>query len=69
VIFEPRRDGVVQVFEVLDAGPEAGSKGVTVRARVRTPAGQVVERTLVVTMQRGAGPRPDRWFITGFRGS
>ncbi|MBM3817697.1 MAG: hypothetical protein FJW14_01580 [Acidimicrobiia bacterium] len=64
VVFEPRRDGVVQEFEVVDAGAETGPKQVSVRAQVRTPSGQVVERMLVVTMQREPGPHP--WFITGF---
>lgn len=71
VIFEPRSDGVVQQFAVTDSGTERRlddgtiSKAVTIRAQVRTPEGQVVARMLVVTMQRGAGAQPDRWFIIG----
>jgi hypothetical protein len=62
VVFEPTRDGVVQEFEVVDAGPASSPKQVAVRAQVRTPSGQVMERMLVVTMQRAPGPHP--WFIT-----
>jgi hypothetical protein len=73
VILEPRTDGTVQQFDIVRQGIErAGANGtmakqVTVRAQVRTPAGGVVERDFVVTMERGSGPRPDRWFITAFR--
>ncbi len=67
VMFEPRRDGVVQEFEVVDAGPDESPKQVTIRAQVRAPDGQVVARTFVATMERGSEPRPERWRITAFR--
>jgi hypothetical protein len=69
VTFEPRADGVVQRFEVVDFGEErrldggAAAKEVTIDAEVRTPANQVVARRLVVAMQRR--PEERRWFITG----
>jgi hypothetical protein len=72
VVFEPRRDGTVQQFDITESGAERRladdrlAKDVTVRAQVRTPDGQMVARTYVATMERGAGPRPDRWFITAF---
>jgi len=59
VVFEPRRDGVVQEFKVVDDGADAPSKVVTVNARVRTPDGQTVERTFAFTI--------DGRFITGFQ--
>jgi hypothetical protein len=58
VVFEPRRDGVVQEFEVTDDGGGAAVKSVTVRARVRAPDGQVVEKTFAFTFEGR--------FITGF---
>jgi hypothetical protein len=67
VVFEPRRDGVVQEFEVMDAGPDSSPKQVTIRAQVRAPDGQLAARTFVATMERGSGPRPERWRITAFR--
>lgn len=71
VTFEPRADGSVQQFEILDFGAEQAqpdgstlSKQVTINAQVRSPEGPVVPRTLLVTMQRRPGER--RWFITAF---
>jgi hypothetical protein len=69
VTFEPRTDGSVQQFEIVDFGEEQVqpdgrtiAKQVTIDAQVRTPDGPVMPRSFVVTMQRGAGER--RWFIT-----
>ena len=69
VVFEPRTDGAVQEFVIADGGQErrladgaAVAKDVTLNAKVLTPDGQVVSRTLVVTMRRGPGQRS--WFIT-----
>jgi hypothetical protein len=59
----------VQEFEIVDAGPDESPKQVTIRAQVRTPDGQVVASTFVVTMERGAGPRPERWRITALKPS
>jgi hypothetical protein len=73
VVFEPRRDGTVLDFRVEEVGPERQvgdqgghlSKDVTVRARVRLPTGETVQKTFVVTMERAA---PDRaWLVTAFR--
>ena len=58
VVFEPRRDGVVQEFEVTDDGGDSESKTVTIRAQVRTPDGQMVERPLAFAFKGR--------FITGF---
>jgi hypothetical protein len=74
VVFEPRSDGVVQDFEVSGSDQEQPqedgtglAKHVTIRARVRTPGGEIVPRTIVVTMERaGDAAQPYRWFITGF---
>ena len=73
VTFEPRTDGSVQQFEIVDFGAEQmqpdGStiaKAVTIDAQVRTPDGQVVPKSFVVSMQRGTGER--RWFITAIQG-
>jgi len=71
VTFEPRTDGSVQQFEIVDVGVERTqpdrstiAKRVIVNAQVRTPDGQVVPKSFVVTMQLRAGER--RWFITAF---
>jgi|SRR5688500_9262414 len=71
VTFEPRTDGSVQQFEIVDFGAEQMqpdgrtiAKRVTVDAQVRIPEGQVVPKAFVVTMQRRAGEAG--WFITAF---
>ena len=50
---------------------ELVSKDVTIDAPVRTPDGQTVQKTLVVTLQRAElkGDRPitGRWIITGLK--
>ena len=60
--YNPRTEGTVQSFEIVSAEPERnGRKRVMVEARVRTPEGRVVPRTLVVTLEA----RDGRWLITG----
>jgi hypothetical protein len=62
--FNPRTEGIVQGFSVIDAGQERdGRKDLTVEAVIREPAGEMVRRTLVVTFQAREG----RWIITGLR--
>jgi hypothetical protein len=72
VTFEPRRDGVVQRFEIRDFGDERQSedgrtvsKEVTVEAVVRGRDGAIVQRALAIRMRRPADEQ--RWFITAFR--
>jgi hypothetical protein len=69
VVFEPLQDGIVTTFEVLDISPVPVSssdgriarKVVTVEAPVKLPDGQVVDRTLRVTLEW----RNERWMVTG----
>jgi hypothetical protein len=50
--FNPRTDGIVQSFSVVERGPERDRKrDVTVEALVLDPAGRMVRRTYVVTFQ------------------
>lgn len=70
VIFEPTTEGIVTTFHVVGVtvlvrGPdgEPAAKDVTVRAPVKLPDGQVVEKTLVVRMER----RETGWKITAVR--
>jgi hypothetical protein len=62
--FNPRTEGIVQTFTVTSAGQERdGMKDVTIDAIIRLPAGQMEQRTLVVTFQAREG----RSIITGLR--
>jgi hypothetical protein len=66
VVFDPKVDGVVDQFEVVNRGPEerAGTervtKQLTVQAAVRSPAGRTAPRTLSVTLEW----RDDAWLVT-----
>lgn len=66
VVFDPKVDGVVDRFDVVNRGPEerAGSdrvtKQLTVQAAVRSPAGRTSPRTLRVTLEW----RDDAWLVT-----
>jgi hypothetical protein len=76
VVFEPRDQGTVPSFHIRIVSPEASvgdmaRKDVTILATVRTPDGPVVEKTLVVTLQR-RGTSDLRqlyggWIVTGVR--
>ena len=70
VIFEPTTEGIVTTFHVAGVlvaarGPDgdAAAKDVTITAPVKLPDGQVVNKTLVVRMER----RETGWKITGIR--
>ena len=73
VIFEPREDGIVRRFSIVNISPErmhdgVVTKEVTLRAPVVTPKGPIVDETLIVTLQqtdeRQAGYR---WMVVGVR--
>jgi hypothetical protein len=74
VVFEPREQGIVRTFEITDVSPERVAeativKDVTVQAPVNLPDGQTVQKTLVVTIQRGtdqSGPWRG-WRVVAFR--
>ena len=74
VVFEPREQGIVRTFDIIEVSPErvgeaAMTKDVTVRAPVVLPDGQTVQKTLIVTLQRGAdesGPWRG-WQVVAFR--
>jgi len=72
VMFEPKKDGVVERFDITDVSPELdNTKTVTVSARVDLPeGGGTVRKTLILTMERAVGgsdPQShDRWMVTGF---
>lgn len=65
VIFEPLEQGIVTRFEVLgvSAANTAASKVVTISAPVKLPDGQVLEKTLHVTLELRSG----RWIVTAVR--
>lgn len=60
-------------IDITQFGGELVSKDVTIAAQVRTPDGQVVEKTMVVTMQRaelkGEKTLTGRWIITDLKDS
>ena len=73
IVFEPLQQGIVRTFEITGVtpermdGPQAVAKDVTVVAPVVLPDGRTVEKTLVVTLQRGSGGDSSRWMVTGVR--
>lgn len=66
VVFDPKVDGVVDRFDVVNRGPEEQvgpervRKELTVQAAVRSPAGRTSPRTLRVTLEW----RDDAWLVT-----
>ena len=71
VIFEPREQGIVRIFEITEVTPErtlraAVAKDVTVQAPVILPDGQTVRKTIVITLQREGGDRTNRWRVVAF---
>ena len=61
VVFEPLEQGIITDFEVVRVAPEQNdAKAVTISAPVKLPDGQVVEKTLIVTLERRNG----RWIVT-----
>jgi hypothetical protein len=69
VVFNPRTDGVVDRFEVIERGRDRSLEGgavardLTQRARVRSPGGREEERALQVTLERRGGS----WVVTRVR--
>jgi hypothetical protein len=69
VVFDPRTDGVVERFDVVARGAERRlddgrlAKEVTVDATVRSAAGRLSQRTLIVTFEQ----RDGAWIVTRFR--
>jgi hypothetical protein len=65
ITFEPRDQGIVTEFEITGVTSETNgarvSKNVSIRAHVKLPSGQVVERKLAITMQYA----DQRWTVTG----
>lgn len=67
-VYDPRNP-----VDVTKCTGELFTKDVTISARVRQPDGKVVNKTLIVTMQRAQLKSPDgrdlsgRWIITGVR--
>jgi hypothetical protein len=57
----PRTDGVVQAFDVVNIDRTSDGRRVTVRARVRAFEGGITESTLVVSIER----RDGRWVVSG----
>jgi hypothetical protein len=71
VVFEPRQQGIVRTFETTSVSAErvdgqTTSKDVTVEASVILPTGELVQKTLVVTIQQSAGGS-GRWLVTAVR--
>jgi hypothetical protein len=63
VLFEPLEQGIVTRFEIVRVtDPKDGVKIVRVRAPVKMPDGQVVEKNLDMTLERHDG----RWVVTAF---
>jgi len=61
VVFEPLEQGIIIDFEIIRVSAEIDdAKTVTISAPVKRPDGQVVEKTLDVTLERRAG----RWIVT-----
>jgi hypothetical protein len=67
VVFDPRVEGAVDRFEIVGREPRDADgvrrQRVTVRASVRSPAGTVSERTVVMSMEE----RDGAWMVTGYR--
>ena len=66
IIFEPREDGIVTNFKIAGVTEEQASgdtvtKNATITAPVKLSDGQIVQKTLVVTLER----RADVWIVTG----
>jgi hypothetical protein len=69
VVFEPRSNGTVLDFAVEHVGAEQRSgerlrKNVTVSARVRLPSGEILQKTLIVTMEQTLA---GNWMVTAFK--
>ena len=73
ITFEPLQQGIVRTFEITGVtpertdGPQTVAKDVTVLAPVVLPDGRTVQKTLVVTLQRGNGGGSSKWMVTSVR--
>jgi hypothetical protein len=74
IVFEPREQGTVPAFHIRSVSPDTAAgnmliRDVTVLATVRSPAGSVVEKSLVVRLQRPATSDQRQlyggWIVTG----
>lgn len=64
VIFEPRQDGTVLAFEIVDVHRTGDdSEELLVSASVRLPSGQIVKKPLLITLKR----QQDRWMVAAVR--
>lgn len=69
VVFDPRTDGVVERFTVVRRSadqpiePQGKRRQVTLRADVRSPAGQVRRTDLTLTLEEREGS----WVVVEFR--
>jgi hypothetical protein len=69
VAFNPRTDGVVRQFTIVERRPDrrlegdAVARDLTLRAQVQGPDGRTGPRMLAVTLER----RDGRWMVTGVR--
>lgn len=62
-IFDPREQGTVLSFEILEVhATSADSKDVRVRAVVRTPRGETTTKSIAVVLRRD----DDRWLVAAF---
>jgi hypothetical protein len=73
VAYEPHINGIVETFEIKKVSPELdNTKTVIVAAQVKLPDGGTADKTIILTMARGAGKIDDdpagrdRWIVTGF---
>jgi hypothetical protein len=71
VAFEPRQDGIVRTFDIIEVTAErvegtAAVKDVMITAPVIVPDGETIQKTLVVTLRR-VDVRSGRWMVTGVR--
>lgn len=61
VACNPKTDGVVQEFDIVQIDRAAAATQVTIHARVRSFGGQVSERNVTLSLER----RDGRWMVTG----
>jgi len=73
VRFEPTTHGIVTTFDIVavtaerqEPGSTVVSKDVSVSAPVKLPSGDVVQKTVIVTMRRETGSNGD-WIISAVR--
>jgi hypothetical protein len=69
VVFEPREDGIVRTFEIVDVveRPDRQEKDVRIEAPVVLPDGQTMQKLLVVTLAHRERDGAARWIVTGVR--